>query len=61
MVVTELVQINGIPYKKTYSTEGFKIQRNMIKYNEAIDPISTLRVYEETDEKIEEELNFTGQ
>lgn len=55
MVVTEKVIINEIEYIHNYSDEGFYIERDGVKYSDAIDPIGFDRVYTETDEAIETE------
>ena len=55
MIVVEMIEINGKNFKKTYSNEGFMIERDGIKYNEAIDPEQFVdRIYTETDIKIRE-------
>lgn len=55
MIITEKVTINGTEFRKTYSDEGFMIERDGVQYSEAIDPIGFEdRVYTETDVKIEE-------
>ena len=55
MVVTEKVTINGKEFRKTYSDEGFMIERDGVQYSEAIDPIGFEdRVYTETDVLLEE-------
>lgn len=54
MIKTETVTINGREFRKTYSDEGFMIERDGVQYSEAIDPIGFEdRVYTETDVKIE--------
>lgn len=54
MIIVEQVKINGKTFNKTYSDEGYMIERNGFKYSEAIDPIEfDDRIYTETDEKIE--------
>ena len=54
MVITEEIKLNGKDFRKTYSDEGFMIERDGIRYSEAIDPIEfTDRIYTETDQKIE--------
>ena len=55
MVVTEKITINEIEYIKNYSDGGFYIERDGVKYGEAIDPIGYDRHYTETDELIEVE------
>ena len=53
MIIIENITLNGKEYIHTYSNEGFMIERNGIRYSEAIDPIEfTDRIYTETDEKI---------
>lgn len=55
MIRTEIVTINGTEFRRTYSDENFMIERDGVKYGEAIDPIGFEdRVYTETDIKIEE-------
>ena len=57
MIITETVTINGRDFRKTYSDEGFMIERDGVQYSEAIDPIGFEdRVYTETDVKIEEPI-----
>lgn len=57
MIKTETVTINGRDFRKTYSDEGFMIERDGVQYSEAIDPIGFEdRVYTETDVKIEEPI-----
>lgn len=54
MVVIENITLNGREFRKTYSNEGFMIERDGVRYSEAIDPIEfTNRIYTETDQKIE--------
>lgn len=53
MVITETITINNIEYIRNYSDTGHYIERDGVKYGEAIDPIGTDRVYTETDELIE--------
>lgn len=53
MIMIEEVKINGKSFNKTYSSEGFMIERDGIKYSEAIDPIEfNDRIYTETNEEI---------
>lgn len=51
-IVQTNVTINGIDYLKTYSDQGMMIERDGIKYAEAIDPLGSDRTYFETDEPI---------
>lgn len=54
MIVTENLTINKRKFIKTYSDEGFMVERDGVRYAEAIDPAEFGRQYTETDEKIEE-------
>lgn len=53
MIVTENLTINGREFVKTYSDEGMMIERDGVRYSEAIDPAEFGRTYIETDEPIE--------
>jgi len=54
MIIVENITLNGREFRKTYSNEGFMIERDGVKYSEAIDPVEfTDRIYTETEEKIE--------
>lgn len=53
MIVKEIISINGIQYDRSYSDCGFYIEREGVKYSEAIDPLDSGREYVETDELIE--------
>ena len=53
MIVREELKINGKDFIKTYSDEGFYIEREGVRYSEAIDPAETNRVYFQTKEPIE--------
>ena len=57
MVKTENITINGKEFKKTYSDEGYYIQKKGTEqvYSEAIDIPSAKYEYEETDKKIEKQ------
>ena len=48
MLYIETVTIGGRQYRRTYS-DTYKIARDGIEYDEAIDPIDTERTYTETD------------
>lgn len=52
MIVTENLTINGRGFVKTYSDNGMMVERDGVRYSEAIDPAEFGRVYTETDEKI---------
>lgn len=53
MIRTENLTIGGRAFVKTYSDEGYMVERDGVRYSEAIDPAEFGRVYTETDEKIE--------
>ena len=55
MIRIEILTIGGRPFLKTYSDEGYMIERDCVRYSEAIDPAEFGRQYTETDEKIPEE------
>ncbi len=52
MIVTETIEIDGIQFNRNYSDSNYYIERDGIKYAEAIDPMGTDRVYTETEEVI---------
>lgn len=58
MVIRENVTINGKEFIKNYSDEGLMIERDGVRYSEAIDPIEfkDVRIYTETDEPIQGEM-----
>jgi hypothetical protein len=53
MIVTEFMTINGKAFVRTYSDNGYMVERDGIRYAEAIDPAEFGRVYTETDEPID--------
>ena len=52
MIMTENMTINGKAFVKTYSDSGYMVERDGIRYSEAIDPVEFGRTYTETDERI---------
>lgn len=50
MIKTENVVIHGSSFVRTYSDEGMMIERDGVRYFEAVDPAGTNRTYTETDE-----------
>lgn len=52
MIVQTTKEINGVIFTYTYSDSGFMIQRDGVRYSEAVDPIDSGRLYTETDESI---------
>lgn len=49
MIISKTVKIDDKNYTKTYSDAGYYIERNGIRYEEAIDPLGSGREYTETD------------
>lgn len=61
MIVTESLTINGKSFIRTYSDSGYMVERDGIRYSEAIDPAEFNRTYTETDEPIESDMTETEQ
>ena len=55
MIITERLAIGGRDFVKTYSDLGMMVERDGVRYSEAIDPAEFGRQYIETDEPIEKE------
>lgn len=53
MIIQTTKEINGIVYDYTYSDSGYMIERDGVRYSEAVDPIDSGRLYTETDELID--------
>ena len=53
MIKKEIITVNGKEFNRTFSSLGFYIERNGIKYVEAVDILENDYVYAETDEYIE--------
>lgn len=53
MIKTEKITINGRELTRTYSDSGYMIERDGVRYVEAIDPAEFGRTYVETDELAE--------
>lgn len=45
MIITETIIINDTEYLHTYSDLGYKVERDGIQYDDAIDPIDSGRTY----------------
>lgn len=52
MIKTEDMSINGKRFVRTYSNTGFMVEREGVRYAEAIDPAEFNRQYTETEEVI---------
>lgn len=55
MILRENINIGGRAFVKTYSDAGMMVERDGVRYSEAIDPAEFGRQYIETDEPIEKE------
>lgn len=55
MVKSEIIDINGKQYRRTYSDSGYYIERDGMKFSEAIDFLGADFVYTETNTKMEED------
>ena len=55
MIITEYFRTreDGVVLNRTYSDKGMMIERDGVRYSEAIDPAELNRQYIETDEPIE--------
>lgn len=47
MIVTENLTINGKDFVRTYSSNGYMVERDGVQYAEAIDPAEMGRTYTE--------------
>lgn len=54
MIITEyfITREDGVVLNRTFSDKGMMIERNGVRYSEAIDPAELGRQYTETDEPI---------
>ena len=57
MIITDyyMTRNDGVVLNRTYSDIGMKIERDGVRYDEAIDPAELNRQYTETDEPVEAE------
>lgn len=55
MIITEYFRTreDGVVLNRTYSDAGMMIERDGVRYSEAVDPAELGRVYTETDEPVE--------
>lgn len=53
MIIQTKKEINGVVYDYAYSDSGYMIERDGVRYSEAVDPLDSGRVYTETEEPIE--------
>lgn len=59
MVKSEITNINGKQYRRTYSDSGYYIERDGMQFSEAVDFLGADFVYTETNIKIDDEPNMT--
>ena len=52
MIIQTKKEINGVVYDYAYSDSGYMIERDGVRYSEAVDPLDSGRLYTETDEPI---------
>lgn len=53
MIVKTTIEIDGKVYDYTYSDAGMTIEREGVRYSEAVDPLNSGREYTETDIPVE--------
>ena len=53
MIIQTTKEINGVIVTYTYSDSGNMIERDGVRYSEAVDPLDSGRLYTETDEPID--------
>ena len=53
MIIQTTKEINGVVYDYAYSDSGYMIERDGVRYSEAVDPLDSGRLYTETDEPVE--------
>ena len=53
MIIQTTKEINGVTYDYAYSDSGYMIERDGVRYSEAVDPLDSGRLYTETDEPID--------
>lgn len=54
MIATENMTVGGKAFVKTFSDSGYMVERDGVRYAEAIDPAEMGRTYTETDAPVEE-------
>lgn len=60
MIITEYYKTreDGVVLNRTYSDKGMMIERDGVRYDEAIDPAELNRQYTETDEPIGDDADL---
>ena len=61
-IITEyyMTREDGVVLNRAYSDKGMMIERDGVRYSEAIDPAELNRQYTETEEPIEDYPEITG-
>lgn len=57
MIVTENMTVNGKAFVRTYSDSGYMVERDCVRYSEAIDPAELGRVYIESSERVDNDTD----
>ena len=52
MILQTTKEIYGLMYDYAYSASAYMIERDGVRYSEAVDPLDSGRLYTETDEPI---------
>ena len=52
MIIQTTKEIDSVVYDYAYSDSGYMIERDGVRYSEAVDPLDSGRLYTETDEPI---------
>lgn len=60
MLYTETVEIRGRQFIRTYS-DTYRIMRDGLEYDEAIDPVDSGRTYTESDTPLESDMTEVEQ
>ena len=60
MIIQTTKEINGVVYDYAYSDSGYMIERDGVRYSEAVDPIDSGRLYTETDEPINVGMKYVS-
>ena len=53
IIIQTTKEINGVLYDYAYSDFAYMIERDGVRYSEAVDPLDSGRLYTETDEPID--------
>lgn len=61
MIKTETITVGTRQLIRTYSDAGMKIERDGVRYDEAVDPLNIGRTYTETDEPIDTDTGFSAE